>query len=1017
MDAIKRLQRRKSPAHIAGAFAAVLGASSPSVADPSMAIDSLGGNVITTEAQARQSGIEDLSDQDRVLALTIHAEAKTLLEEKISIYNAVPGLDKEVEKYSNLLQDLTKYVHDDNYLHGLISLKKLNVDVVSFMIKFGPENIKSPAHIKQKLSIIPRELLGKFEVTRVDLESNKYYGIDGFADVATELSSRGIFLKSYYIATIINLNKNNAQFYDALKYLQDGGIKLSSFIIRSLKGDWIGDKTFLDALITLNSNGINLNYLLSASDENGITPEKAQSVKYIDAVIKLKKAGVSEFSMRDDLSLEYAENDLFIDNFLLLRKFNLISEYDLYIVDFQILTNEYFSKRFRQLQKLGNAKLLSRLVYSGDRSMTIEKLESDAYFSGIEYLITNGIKLSPYDLRFFSIAHASDKKYLEYVLQSRKESGEVNFTEASKLYARNELGGVFEAIRNGNILEYQRVKGNNSISQITKDYLTKYEEYIYTDFVLNMNRENEPNGVRATYETRLADLNGLNTQTKFKIIAEYGAHGWTSTQNLLYDGYHIDDFENFDEMNEEAQKEVLEKHKYHLPLYFDIKKNYGNAYNFIMQVKPTPKQINSFIAILADMGKVESFFKLIGTVEQQNEIVDKFLLGIENSSDKIGKMTGIVELLISPDLGASKAFVIRGIEARISKLERELADNSVSDAESRKDALILYRLILVSYYQRLSSIGDNEQMYEQVRAELSTMSHIARRATEMYGEMLPLFEKIPEDKLFTNGVHLQYNLFFNNLPDQNDNSIKDRDGHNSLLKTIEYYGGHIEYTDDGEIKKVSDGSKARRNRRHFELRSVNVDGKEMKYVIMSQTKGKRSVVIIMNSPKLLNKEVIAFYKHIQENPVVKGIDGTLVQDVHGFRLRGHGISSITDTGVVVFKNMRTFVKHDIPLASYGSCGGNKYGFEITKISPSSLYSGFMSTGMAFVTLNLQRGEIDFMLEHGYYDTRELKRGADERFKHYSDRMRSGYKSFRWAHQNIPQKVYVAFNKIKAKEKK
>jgi len=239
------------------------------------------------------------------------------------------------------------------------------------------------------------------------------------------------------------------------------------------------------------------------------------------------------------------------------------------------------------------------------------------------------------------------------------------------------------------------------------------------------------------------------------------------------------------------------------------------------------------------------------------------------------------------------------------------------------------------------------------------------------------------------------------------------DGHNSLLKTVTYYTGvplkfEKLFDKDGELRDVT----IRGHGYSVKVHTKEVNGKKMKYLTLSKRVGNRAVVLIMNSPKLLNREVVEFYSYIQKHPVVKGLSGEPVREVHGFKLRGHGIPSITNTGAKIFKNMREIAGHDIPLASYGSCGGNRYGVDIAKVSPGSLYSGFTSTGMAYVNLNLQRGELEFILHNGYYDTRGLQKDADNRFKKYSDRMRRGYSSFRWAHQNVFQKLIVAFQKIK-----
>jgi hypothetical protein len=352
-----------------------------------------------------------------------------------------------------------------------------------------------------------------------------------------------------------------------------------------------------------------------------------------------------------------------------------------------------------------------------------------------------------------------------YASASRMLFGDIHFllnTLADQSYMNQFTNGQWTQILN-DPRRFQRLQNEAPRSPVMKSIIEKSESTVLSNAVFAMNRDRERGGGASTQEMRLGDIAGLSPEMKFKMLASHGTHGWTSTQQILIDGYHIPEFERLRALPPHEWNSLPARFKDRLPLFFEMQA-LGAGRDFLKKINPTPEQMNGLLTLLAQNGKIEQFFALAGSAEDREAVVQEFLLGLEKANNPRAKVAALVEALGSMPWGDTVAAALATIERETQRIESAIQAGDTN--EKMREAVLWYKLAVASYYR------------DHARAPRSPW---AQSALDTYGEKLPPMNEVGNEDLFPNNTHIRYNLFFNNLPGQADNSIKDRDGHSWSL--------------------------------------------------------------------------------------------------------------------------------------------------------------------------------------------------------------------------------------------
>lgn len=909
---------------------------------------------------------------------------------KEAVENTIDTLKIRFKDYpeviSEKIRSLEEQKESPDYLKGIVFLTDIGADLHSCIDRVEAEKIKDIAWLKQRLSVIPDDIRGKLQITNLDFDTREdYYDPDkystpAFKDTVNTFAQENVKPTSFVVMTILE----SEHFKDAREPLIGAYAKLLSqgfsgedviflFLDNINDPSLLENDSLINGIVDLHNIGIETSTISPLIQSENI--ENMTSDHYLDTVKKLQAAGI-EIKRETLLSIpaQGLDDNAITNVTYLSEKYENLRE-DIFEIPSNLLSQDDLIETIDNLQK--NKEIAEgRTIYGITQALKLTAITNE---SGDPELLKTvkdiseqtSIGFSPFDgLVSIKERRLSDPIYYDSLLSYLKEGREQKYISASSvdsIYLEKVTGESLSSVRT-DINAYLAISNQEELPTIAQEILASYEEIVFIDFVEKMSRED-------SQENRLQDLSGLDTRTKFKILSTVGEHGWTSTRNLIYDGYHI--AENAPERS--------------LTLYNSIIDEYGDAYTFLTEINPSSAELSSFLEILAQIGKVDSFFDLIGSDEQKSDIVQKFLLGLEQTSDTHSKVAGLVEALRTLKWNGAEEIILMGMESEVERLTTLIETKKLegSDLKKAQDAILWHELITASYYKKHAQ---------------SDASEWGQKALEKYGDALPLFETITETTLFPNDTHIRYHTFFNNWDSQN--SLKDKDGHRSFETTLKRFGGNVSFDKEGKLVNASGG----RGGWQIEMRS-NEDGN---YVMMTKTDedSGRKMINIMNSPKMTNEKVIDFYKNMSNN---FSDEDTGAHGVQGFVMRGHNIASISNTAVTVFNDLIDSGKNDIPYVNFGSCGGHKYGQKILEKSPSSFFFGTQGTGMADVNVNVQMRDMEYSLATGEYNSIDLQRMSNKKFEGYSTRMQDGYRSYRWPHDNGVVQVFAAFNAIQGQK--
>lgn len=903
------------------------------------------------------------------------------------IENTIIFLKNRFQEYPHVIADkidsLEKEKGSSEYLKGVIFLLKFNTDITSCIDRVAPEKIKDLAWLKQRLDVIPDDIREKLQITNLEFDTRDgHYNPDRYSDpdfvsVVNSFAQKNTKPSFHLVSNVLEsrfFQNDPEPMIRVYAELLSNGLSHEDIVflfLDNIQNDSLfEDRAFIDNIVALHNLGIETSIMSPViGSENA---KKISSSHFVESAKKLVNANIP--ITREALTAlpEWELDDRAITNLVdLSNKYKNLRGH-LFEMPVNLLSYDDLKETIENLQNNrdvaepdGYHDILRalKLTTTQDKDGNPDTLE---IINDISKQVSIGF--NPFDgLISIEEARLADPVYFESLLSYLKKGRErshISERNVNSIYLETTTGKDLSTFHN-DIHAYFSALNQEDTPDIAKEILTSQEDIIFYNFVENMSRED-------SQENRLRDLEGLNTQTKFRILATVGEHGWTSTRNLIYDGYHID---------EDAPERGLTLHE-------SIQRDYGDAYTFLMETNPASEDLSNFLSLLGQMGKVDSFFELIGDDEQKNEVINKFLLGLEKSSDTHSKVAGLVEALHTLKWKGAEKFILGGIESEAKRLQElengDSVDLSSIEQQRIKDALLWYELVAASYFSRNPQVD---------------ISEWGQDVFDKHRDQLPTFETIPENKMFPNGVHIRYHTFFNNW---DQSSIRDKDGHRSLETTIKRFGGTVKFDGDGKLISASGGKSGW----SIEMREEG----DWRYVVMTKTdkKSGRKMINIMNSPKMTNEEIIGFYETINSNFVDKD---TGARGTNGFVMRGHGIASITTTAKKIHENL---VKGsgDIPYVNFGSCGGYKHAKAILEQSPTSFFLGTQGTGMADININLQMRDMEYGLANGEYDSKKLKELSDKKFSGYSQRMQEGYSSYRWPHDNGVAQVFAAFNTIK-----
>jgi len=964
----------------------VLAAGMIGAAQPAISEDSSRAEAVNSQAFSGEQ-FKSLDERDaRLLRMTVRGATAVIESEiKSARENGGGEAGSFIEVYKNQLAQIRANENNLQYAEGLLRLNRVGdkVDLSSIALHISPELIKNKYFVDERIGNIPEVIRDKFKIGWLEFSTSKdydpaFYSGRDFLSIAKEMGDRGLMEESSALRQIMRLGKNREVFYDAFKFLNDNGISFCTEIMWGLSEEGARDSDFQKILAEMNQKGVYVRHLFGLSPAESISPEAVKDTDYMSAFWKLKDIGVTEYGLKNRLSLDIVKGSNFVNNFLELvdKKILTVNDFIGGITD--IVSDSLVVKRSIELNEMGYRRVAKELFTPSGfiSAMSREEYASDDYFRGLKYFAEHHVKLEGWELSGFSIGRAKSQRYLDLLVE-QANLGE-GFAKADSIYVKEETGEDLEEVVNEDLKRFSELQKNEKSTQALKDILKSNENLAFLNFVLKMSRKD-------TQENRLRDLEGIDARTKFRLLATVGEHGWPSTRNLIYDGYHVRE-------DSTARKFALVE---------DIRREYGNSYEFLKQINPTEDELNNFLGRLAEMGKVGSFYELASN-ENRDKLASEFLLGLEKADDQRGKVGGLVESLRVLKWGEGASVILAGVEKEKNRLQGEIEkiineDKGEGDLEKMKDAMLWYELVAASYYKKHGDAPRSEWASDMV---------------DQYGEMLPEFKRIPESKMFPGGVHVRYNLFFNTW-DQEGVGIQDRDGHKSLASTLKRFGGHVDYDKEGNIVTARGGS----NGWKIELKRME----NWDYVELSKVdeKSGRKIVNIMNSPKMNNDEIVEFYKYMYGENVDEEMD---TKRVSGFVMRGHNIKDFSDTSMMVFENIINNGNGDMPYVNFGSCGGFKSAEDILALSNSSFFSSTQGTGTMYVNEIIQQEDMEWVLEHGYYDSERVKERVDKIFAKlkeskdpYEVELADRYESYRWPHENGVAQVYAAFNTLKVEE--
>jgi len=800
MEGIDTAQKPKktemSPARIAGAFAAALGAASPAVADTPAAMEPLGGNSTSTEHQINKQAMENIRSN-------VLPKALAILERHIKLWKRYKKFKDRVSKYERQKEEILENFDNVDYISRLSYLSSIkNIDINSIVRHVPVSKILEKDFLESRLENIPLNIRGKFKISSSEFSVGKdyrseFYQDDTLKSTVLNLSNAGLILTIHRIKKLIDDNLNTDKVYDILtrvNTIKNGDISSVVYYL-SKEGNisnYIYDSEFFTGMEKLLVNGFKSFYDLNKY----LTLEKAKSIRYINNAILLKRAGFEKGTYRNIisiLSLDLGENDDFIQSMLNFKtKISKFNASHINIKNIDRLTTPEVINAAQQLSENGFSIYTAIEIVTHDK-MTLDKLVSKDFINVLIKLQNSGTSVDSYTFDRITLSRVYDKEYMDMVYADKKSYLLSKINAADKKYLATKVVNPEKLLMS--IIDYINALEDKNLTPLVREILSEDKEYVYRIYTADVNERHE--GVESSDKLRVREIKDLSPRVLFDIIRiagidSIGERTFTSTFQLLYNG-----------KSDGAQRGVMYPHSL-MGRISESGGKYNSIDDFLKGEKISDKDMAHFFEVLTQRGVLDNFMASIGDDAEQLRVSESLFFGLENlnmdsaQSDRVFALYDVVTSLEDATIRTSLLNKMHGeIDVLSTQLRSLSTEHNKEKIQQVKSAIVWYKLIIVKSLQNL----DEEK-------RLAELSGDMKWASGMYTEIspkLPSLEELSKEKLFVNidGVMTNLHQVYTYDDRGGGKPEKSWDGHLSIRSYMRRIGVKVSWDKSGVVNNIS----------------------------------------------------------------------------------------------------------------------------------------------------------------------------------------------------------------------
>ncbi len=681
------------------------------------------------------------------------------------------GFVEAFQKFEQRLSSVEAMVSVPQYVDGLKLLEGMGGDPAGF-VRVDPKLILNHAELQKRYErTIPQELRGHVRFTSRDLVELHETGepaLEGAAQLAVQLSSRGILLSIDELNTVVKAAATSPDVVDLIVRLHDehknvfSGGALAS-IANSVSRDLINassfeNKSFVEGYTRLLRGGIDgykLTGLEMSEDERSLLESRVADPSFVTAALSLEDAGYEYWHRFMQLLPETYADPSFIANARATREL-IPGMWPYYLVEYH--------KAFT----LPDFQRTLAAVPAESRRFALGFIHQETSDLATWNVMRQALQKHPGNKAFsdslmrLNSARIMDPTYMEIFERAFPASGHTSETSpwstvniVDRKYFEEKIGeDIFNVTDDLN--KFLALLWNPETNSIIRQMLELYTAQAFKQPVIRMNQLHDDQ----TPEGRLEILRDMSAQAVFGLMTIGGDDAWLSTARLLYNGNGY--------TGEAAKNSFLPR----------VRSEYGSLPAFFREIRPDHKVFGTFLEFLSRNNILDKFLTDVGTAEEQRAVLREYLFEPSAGISQSQALT-LSDLLNTTKSEGIRDFIFEGLRS---------IQNKVLDQKDKSSQIA--GLLVADYFQGKKNPPE-----------------WAHASVKEYGRYFPEIRDLSSEKVFRTegGIarNIQVHVFYDDRgPDKPESTW---DGHSSFRSYITSLGGSVEWDKEGKIGRITVG--------------------------------------------------------------------------------------------------------------------------------------------------------------------------------------------------------------------